>query len=68
MYYDLNPSKRLGEIEYNIYANLIKWIDNHPGCVVNDIRIHLELRVKDKEKREEEEREKYKYNGQTKEH
>lgn len=68
MYYDLNPNKRLGEATTNIYKSLIKWIDTHPGCVVNDIRIHLELAIKEKERREETEREKYKNNGQTKEH
>ena len=50
MYYDMNPQKRWNEWETNIYKSLLKWIDDHKGCVVNDIKIHLELILKEKEK------------------
>lgn len=68
MYYDANPQKRVNEFINNIYKSLLLWIDNHPGCVVNDIKIHLDLLIKERERHQEEEREKYRYNGQTKKH
>lgn len=63
MYYNPNPAKSWNEWEKNIYRHLIEWIDSHPGCVVNDIRIHLDLLIKEKERFEREEKERITNNG-----
>ena len=57
MYYDGNPQKRVNEFIKNVYKGLLDWINNHPGCVVNDIKIHLDLLIKERERFEREEKE-----------